>query len=215
MAEITDNTLAMSGAGRGYGYGRDYGNEFCALQESVIQTRADIRESIQNHALSEVQQLNKLATDIANQGIATQAGFTHVGEKACDAEKEAIKAGYEAKLQTLTSANGVEKAVESSKDYISDKITGFEQNVNNRFCEVDKAILTQGYENRLATAGVLAAVREDGSLTRSKVEECCCELKGVLASNKLQEVQDELTEARFDAILAKCGASTGHGNGNS
>lgn len=166
----------------------------CEIRADVHGVKADIRESIQNAQIQNVQQ------------------FAHVHEKACDAEKEAIKAQYEGKLQTIQTGKEVENRVTDAERMLGEKLTGFERNVAERFCDVEKLVLTES-----------ATVRE-------KIAECCCETKQLFGDlerrtneqfcklseqhlrQTLQETKDELTEARFNAVLAKIGNGNGPGN---
>lgn len=161
------------------------GGGICDLREAVAQTRADIRESIQNLSIQNTQQ------------------FAHVHEKACDAEKEAIKAQYEGKLQTIQTGKEVEN-----------RVSDFERNADSRFTELEKSILRE-------SCAIKEVVHDQGERTREKIAECCCETKERLAALELKgaeqfgklseqhlrqtlsDTKDELNEARFEAVLAK------------
>lgn len=184
-------TAALLSVNKGYSGETDgpwkgvVGGGICDLREAVAHTRADIRESIQN---------------LSNQNTSQ---FAHVHEKACDAEKEAIKAQYEGKLQTLTSAQAVEKSIMDSRHDVTHRVEGFERNVDNRFCSVEKLILTEGSATR-------ELVRDQGERTRSEAEKCCCSLKEKIAElsrehvvQQLAEAKDELAQARFALINAE------------
>lgn len=162
------------------------------IRSDVQSVKSDIRESIQNHMIQNTTQ------------------FAHVHEKACDAEKEAIKAQYEGKIQTIQTGKEVEN-----------RISDLERANAERFTEVEKSILREHCETR-------SVVRDQGERTREQLEECCCAIKERISAidlraeerfgrlseqhlrQTLQETKDELQEARFEAILAKVG-----GNGKS
>lgn len=174
----------------------------CSVRSDVQSVKSDVRESIQNLSIQNTQQ------------------FAHVHEKACDAEKEAIKAQYEGKLQTIQTGKEVENRVSDAERLLSQQGVGFERNVDNRFCDLAKDLIRESAENRRVTVEQSAITRElvrsEACSIREKQAECCCELKEAIAglskehvSQLLAATKDELQEARFEAILAK--VATGNG----
>ena len=187
--------------------------QFCDLREEAAQTRSDIREAI------------------SSQGVSNVAQFQHVGEKACDAEKEAIKAQYEGKLQTLTSASQTDAGVSASTRYIHEKLDGFERNVDVRFADTAlNTVRETGLIREQAAAGFAAvalAGAKDAATLAAQIAECCCEQKLAIAKlsadtdagfckvsedgirRELKAANDELAEARFDRIYDKIGSGNG------
>lgn len=195
---------ALIGASRsGFGYDSGYsddgpwkgvvGGGICDLREAVAHTRADIRDSIQSLQSSNSQQ------------------FAHVHEKACDAEKEAIRAQYEGKLQTIQTGKEVEN-----------RVSDLERNVDVRFCDLEKTVLTEGSLTRAESAAGFSAVAlaaaKDAAAISAQLARCCCEQEMAIADLKratqegfckvsedavraqLAAVQDELNEARLEAL---------------
>ena len=222
MAEITQETVSAI-AGKAYDTAGDYAAyNSCDLRESVKDSEASIRRDI---AVAEGQ-VQRTVQSLQN---FEAAQFTHVGEKACDAEKEAIKAQYEGKLQTLASASNTDRGIVDVGRALDNKLDGFERNVDVRFADNALNVLKEASATREAVsagfaAAALSAAKDAASLALAqangtasilaKLCECCCETKLGQADLKLsqsegfarlsdQHVRQLLSEAKDELAEAR------------
>lgn len=88
---------------------------------------ADLRAEVNNVKSSTKESILEQTIGLGNE-------FRSIDGKLCASEKEAIKAGYESRIQTLELGNTLSNKIDCEINQVKDKMNCFEVNVDKHFC---------------------------------------------------------------------------------
>lgn len=124
--------LALMGNRGGNGlFGGNNGGGGIAATEGLVSNieLADLRAEVNNVKSS-------IKESILEQTIDNQGEFRNLDDRLCDSEKEAIKAGYESRIQTLELGNSLSNKIDCEIGQVKEKMNHFEVNVDKQFCSL-------------------------------------------------------------------------------
>ena len=191
--------LAALLGGRGFGNGLGYGDSTSGAALAYAQRAAD-NSSTLLAALGKSEGDIKEATaaGISRMQLENAAHFSNLANKLCDTEKEAIKAGYEARLADLQTKADLLANQNANTISIKDDIKDF------RF-EFDKTIcsLANNLDKRFGSVEHLVEKKFDHLLEREYKQENS-RLKEKLDQFQYKETQQDLNAIRHDVSRAIC-----------
>lgn len=130
--------LALLGGNRNGGGlfgGNNGGGSSLATAEGLVSNieLADLRAEVNNTKAS-------IKESILEQTIGLGSEFRSIDGKLCASEKEAIKSGYESRIQTLELGNSLSNKIDCEINQVKDKLNCFEVNVDKQFCGLSHEI---------------------------------------------------------------------------
>lgn len=125
--------LALLGGNRNGGglFGNNGGGSGTAAVEGLVSNieLGDLRQEVSDIKSS-------IKESILNQTIGLGNEFRGIDAKLCASEKDAIKAGYEARIQTLELGTTLSNKIDCEVNQVKEKLNHFEVNVDKQFCNL-------------------------------------------------------------------------------
>lgn len=116
--------------------GGDCGAGTTVLEQNVSDLRKDVADNGKEiHVLG-----NEVAGMFAAQNLANAGEFRNLDNQICNSEKEAIKAGYEAKIATLQSTNEITNKIDASTVDVKNQLFGISTVMAAEFCDTKHLI---------------------------------------------------------------------------
>lgn len=122
MAESVPMVYADNGACESTYSALIAANGVCDLRRDVQEVKADIRDSIQTQSLNFTGQ------------------FMHLHDKMCEADKDALRANYEARLETKDAIFKLNEKIDNEHERTNDKIEYFRNYVEKEFCGLNLSL---------------------------------------------------------------------------
>lgn len=125
--------LALLGGNRNGGglFGNNGGGSGTAAVEGLVSNieLGDLRQEVADVKSS-------IKESILNQTIGLGNEFRGIDARLCASEKDAIKAGYKSRIQTLELGTTLSNKIDCEVEALKDKVNYFQVNVDKQFCEL-------------------------------------------------------------------------------
>lgn len=173
---------------RGFGYGNsNNGGEDQVAAQNTSNLRKDVAEiGTEVHKLG-----NEIQSAFALQTADLSSNFRNLDGQICEADKNAIRAQYEGKIQTLESTNSILDKIDDRAIGIKDQLYGMSTTMASEFCDLKH--LMEHNTNKLS----LQAERNSNE-TNQLIKDKFCELDTKALENEIARLREQVECQRRD-----------------
>lgn len=173
---------------RGFGFGNNgNGNEDQVSAQNTSNLRKDVAEiGTEVHKLG-----NEIQSAFAIQTADNSSNFRNLDNQICETDKNAIRAQYEGKIQTLESTNTILDKIDDRAIGIKDQLYGMSTTMASEFCDLKH--LMEHNTNKLS----LQAERNSNE-TNQLIKDKFCELETKALENEIAKLREQLECQRRD-----------------
>lgn len=173
--------------GFGYGNGNGSGNEDQVSAQNTSNLRKDVAEiGTEVHKLG-----NEIQSAFALQTADLSSNFRNLDNQICETDKNAIRAQYEGKIQTLESTNSILDKIDDRAIGIKDQLYGMSTTMASEFCDLKH--LMEHNTNKLS----LQAERNSNE-TNQLIKDKFCDLETKALENEIARLREQVECQRRD-----------------
>lgn len=171
----------------GYGYGNNCNGEDTVTSQNVSNLRKDVADT-----KTEVHKLgNEIQAAFATQTADLASNFRNLDNQICEADKNAIRAQYEGKIQTLESTNSILDKIDDKSSAIKDQLYSISTTMASEFCDL-KHIMEKN------TNYLSLQAERNSNTTNQLIKDKFCELETKALENEITRLREQVDCQRRD-----------------